>query len=294
MGAQSHELKFFLLKRRLPSSESASILGRVVKHFLSPTSDYTPQSPEGALTPGVWSQFLLEQQVDHDAHITASASKDDSFWAKVRGVLAAKANAAEDGSSEITSPRVLVRALKRESTYLEALKKAPHVRREMLRLCPVGGKVYLVVGTMSFATARVRRTGNRATGAGASATVPVAGGVDAGGASIELGAERSSSAAWTTDYTVQVGDAVGGGQEVFAIACREISRNLLGMGADVKLRIAQPEYRGGVHFGVDDSGDSDDSDNSEDGDASGDEDDAQPLPPVTGQWDVDSIVFTFR
>ncbi|KAL8380762.1 hypothetical protein RB595_005174 [Gaeumannomyces hyphopodioides] len=285
MAPQPRELKFFLLKRRLPAPESATVLGQIVKNFLSPTSDYTPQSPAEALTPSVLSSFLLEEQTDHDAHITASSSKDRSFWTRVKAVASVNAHDAQGGSSEITSPSIAVRGLKRESAYLTALKSVPEVRRDMLRLCPVGGKAYLIVGTMSFQTATVKRGGNREDGTGVSATVPVAGEL-ATTTGIELGAERSSSAAWTTGYNVKGAEdnkSNGGGQEVFAVACKEISRSLLGMGRDVKLRNKQPEYRGGVHFGSDDSSESDE-----------EEEEDEELPSPADQRNVDSCLFTFN
>lgn len=290
MTPQPRELKFFLLKRRLPAPESATVLGQIVKNFLSPTSDYTPKSPSAALSPSVWSDFLLEEQTDHDAHITASSAKDRSFWTRVKAVASVTAHDAQGGSSEITSPSITVRGLKRESAYLEALKSVPEVRREMLRLCPVGGKAYLVVGTMSFQTATVKRAGNRENGAGVSATVPVPAGelatATAGAPGVvELGAERSSSAAWTTGYNVkgtEGNESNGGGQEVFAVACKEISRGLLGLGRDIKLRNKQPEYRGGVHFGSDDSSESDE-----------EEDEDEELPSPADQRNVDSCLFTF-
>ncbi|KLU89525.1 hypothetical protein MAPG_08496 [Magnaporthiopsis poae ATCC 64411] len=284
MAPEPQELKFFLLKRRLPAPESATVLGQIVKNFLSPTSDYTPQSPEKTLTPDIWSSFLLEEQTDHDAHITASSSKDRSFWTRVKAVAAVNAHDAQGGSSEISSPSITVRGLKRESAYLAALKSVPEVRREMLRLCPVGGKAYLVVGTMSFQTAAVKRAGNREVGAGASATVPV-GGELAAVIGAELGAERSSSAAWTTGYNVKGAEGKesdGGGQEVFAVACKEISRGLLGLGKDIKLKDRQPEYRGGVHFGSDDSSESDE-----------EEDEDEELPSPADQQNVDSCLFGF-
>ncbi|KAL8296510.1 hypothetical protein RB597_005882 [Gaeumannomyces tritici] len=286
MTPQPRELKFFLLKRRLPASESATVLGQIVKDFLNPTSDYTPLSPEEALTPGVWSSFLLEEQTDHNAHITAASSKDHSFWTRVTAVVSVTAHNAQDSSSEITSPSIAVRGLKRESAYLAALKGVPEVRREILRLCPVGGKAYLVVGTMSFQTATVKREGSRAAGAGVSATVPVGelATAAAGAPCVELGAERSSSAAWTTDYEVNgaEGNKSNGGQEVFAVACKEISRSLLGLGTDIKLRTKQPEYRGGVHFGSDDSSESDE-----------EEDEDEELPSPADQRNVDSCLFAF-
>ncbi|KAL8364872.1 hypothetical protein RB595_003923 [Gaeumannomyces hyphopodioides] len=297
MAPKPQELKFFLLKSRVTETGSTPVLGRLVKNYLNPMGDYAPsRHPAEALTPDVWSGFLVGPQTDHDRHITAVASRDRSFWAKAfKGLASADAQDADDGSSEITSPKITVWGLKRETAYLEALKAVPEVRVEMLDLCPVGGKLYLVVGTMSFQAASVRRAGGRTTGAGVSAAVPgelvaaaaaaagVAGLPGDGGAVVELGVNASSSAAWATAYAVKGAEGSGaeGGQEeevnVFAVACKEVSRNLLGLGKDMKLRAKQPEYRGGMHCGG-----SDDESNEEKG-----------LQSPPDRWDVDSCLFKF-
>jgi hypothetical protein len=43
----------------LQVSESGSLLGRVIRRYEDPTLDYTPESPSAALTPDVFSRFLL-------------------------------------------------------------------------------------------------------------------------------------------------------------------------------------------------------------------------------------------
>ena len=53
------------------------------------------------------------------------------------------------------------------------------------------------------------------------------------------------------------GEADEAAEEVFAIACKEVTRDWQGFGNDVKMKAKRPEYRGGQHFGQDDDSDSD-------------------------------------
>ncbi|KAH7124996.1 hypothetical protein B0J13DRAFT_647101 [Dactylonectria estremocensis] len=304
MAPQSQELKFYLLKDPLAPGDGVHMLGCVVEQFLNPTRNFTPPSPVTTLTPDVFGAFLLEPHFEYDAHITTTASKDGSFWAKVKGVFSAAADAAVGGSSETTSPCLVVRRLKREPSYFNALKAIPEVRSELLSMCPVGGKVYLIVGTMGYRTATVKQAGNQSvrgtlagtlpTGTHSAATIGVPLAVGEGG--IEIGAERTSSSAWTKDYELKASEADGGeaGEHVFALACREVTRDWIGLGMDIKMRTKQPEYRGGQHYGA-----GDESDSNEDGDNDEAENmAAQGLYLVdsaseVSQWEAESTVFKF-
>ena len=48
-----------------------------------------------------------------------------------------------------------------ERDYFNALKVVPEARKKMLEMCPLSGKVYLAVGTMSIQTAQFKCTGSR-------------------------------------------------------------------------------------------------------------------------------------
>jgi len=284
MTLDSQELKFYILKRRVPPPDSESLLGRVVSHFLNPTHDFTPDSPAAALTPSVLNKFLLEEQVDYDAQITTSATKDSSFWAKVKDVLSATAESSQSRSCELTARTILVRGLKQESSYFAALRAIPEVYNRMLEMCGRGGKAYLIVGTMSARTANIKATSNQAAKVAGVGSVPVgilpavAGGAPlaTGIGNVEVGVERASAMEWSVNYSVK-DDTL----EVIAIACREVTRDWQGLGNDIKMRSRQPEYRGGRHFGNDDS--------------ESDEEDEDGLRLSGGQvqLDTDSISFAF-
>jgi hypothetical protein len=71
----------------LQVSESGSLLGRVIRRYEDPTLDYTPESPSAALTPDVFSRFLLGPQHDHHARFTAQTSHTNDRWLKFLTML---------------------------------------------------------------------------------------------------------------------------------------------------------------------------------------------------------------
>jgi hypothetical protein len=278
MATQFQEPTFFILKRRLPSPESIDILGRVVRQFRDPTFEYTPQSPAKSLTPEIFNQFLLSPQYDDSTHFTASASGDERLWGKLKGLFSLSFESVKGGSTIVTSPRITTRRLKQEIEYFKILKSVSEVRSKMLEMCSIGGKVYLIVGTLSIQTAMFKQTGKnhsiiKATGSlplGAVASAAAASGgipLPIGAVDAQLGAGRSTSSDWTMEFTATAtgpeGDKDEGAEEVFAIACREITRDWHGLGTDVKMRVKGPEYRGGQHFGEGDQSDSDQEEDSE-------------------------------
>jgi hypothetical protein len=268
MALQSYEPVFHILRYSVPGSEH--LLGRIVSSRESPTSDYTPKSLSGGLAPDVFRHYLLGVQHDDAACFTAQAARNDKLWAKLKGALSLSVESAQGGTIELKSPRITTRRLRLEGDYFQKLKAIPEVRREILAMCPFGGRAYLIVGTMSFHTAELKRTGTRRNNSIVSGTLPI--GTLAGAAAMstavplalenpELGAQRSHSNEWTTQSRTTAvgenGDAAEDAEEIFAVAYREISRDWQGFGNDVKLNAKRPEYRGGQHFGDDEESDSD-------------------------------------
>lgn len=268
MAPQTYEPTFFLLKRRLPASESAHLLGRVIRRYEDPTLDYTPESPSTTLnlpvSPEPFTSFLLSPSHDHSAHFTTQLSHSSSRFLKFISLLSTSATSS--ATTTVTSPCIITRRLKREQAYFSALKSIPHVRRKILDMCPVGDKVYLVVGTMSVQSGTFHRTVAQVKDRSTAVALPLAlaataAGLGVGGVPIgpcaelipdaEAGVKRADSSASTTSFST-VGE--DGGEEVFAVACKVIRRSWRGFGGDVGMRWRQPEYRGGQHLGSDDEG----------------------------------------
>jgi hypothetical protein len=274
--SQSYEPTFFLLKRRLPASESAKILGRVVRRYEDPTLSYTPESPSQCLTEQTFKTFLLGTQFDTDAHLKTQASRKDGLLVALSGLLSVSNSAAHGGSTVVESPCITTRRLKREEDYFNTLKAVPQVRRKLLEMCPVGDKMYLVVGTMSVQRARFNRTDSQSKSIGVSGSLPLgiaasAAALAAGGVVLPLDSlpdpaaetKHSNSTHTSTAFSsVAVGDDgdLEDAEEVFAVACKEITRSWRGLGQDLKLKPRHPEYRGGQHFGQGDDETSDDED----------------------------------
>jgi hypothetical protein len=211
------EPTFYLLKRRLPASESAHLLGRVVQEYQDPTFDYTPEEPSKSLTPETFNEFLLGVQHEKSAHITSRASQDAKLWARLKGLLLMSSSSAAGGSTEVTSPEITTRRIKRETDYFKALKMVPEVRRKVLEMCPLGGKVYLIVGTMSIQTAEFKLTGNRHNNATIAGTLPVGGVASAaaasggvplltGTANAQVGGQQTNSVDSTMEFSVDSTD----------------------------------------------------------------------------------------
>jgi len=253
--------RFFLLKHRLSKAESDDILGRVVKSFPDPTFDYTPVSQE---TSSIIEKYILDPQYDDSAALQAKASQDERFSVRIKNLLTLSTNSGYGGITTIKSPRVVVRRLKLERDYFNELKALPAVRSKILDMCPMNSRTaYLVVGTMSIKTAEFKQTGETHKNTTLDGSLPLlqiaatASGVPLVGStgSVGVGAENLASAKWTR--TFKTPDNAGGGEEVFAISYKEVSRDWLGLGSDVRMKAKQVEYRGGQHFGSDDDVDSD-------------------------------------
>lgn len=270
MASHSHEPTFFLLKRRLPAAESLHLLGRIVRQYQNPTSDYIPreQTPSEVLTEETFARFLMGVQHDDSAHFKAQASRDDKLWGKIKGLLSLSSNLVEGGTTEVTSSRITTRRLKLEERYFKELKAVPQARKELLEMCPVGGKAYLIVGTMSIQTARFTTTGTRHQSTKAHGSLPVdkiaqAAGVPMFGSvglTPEAGIQHSTSSGWTMDFSTKMAEDDDDAFEVFAISCKEVTRGWGGFGKDVIMNRKRPEYRGGQRFGPDE----DESDEDED------------------------------
>jgi hypothetical protein len=265
--------EFFLLKYRLTAEQSAALLGRVVKRYEDPNLDYTPVSDGTELARA---KHALAPQYDHGVALTATASRDDRVGAKIKGLLGLSVNTGKGGSTTIKSPRVTVRRLTPEKDYFKALKELPEVRTKILDMCPWSSKTaYLVVGTMSFRTAEISRTGESHRNRKLETTVPV-GQLAAAAASAPVGGhtgdaqldlERSRQAEWTTKFTTAAtgpnGEPEEHAEEVFAICCKEIGRDWLGLGKGVQMKPRQVEYRSGQHFKGDDEDEDDEDDDDE-------------------------------
>ncbi|KAF3916711.1 hypothetical protein ABW20_dc0106395 [Dactylellina cionopaga] len=265
MVVKSNEPAFYLLKRRLPASETAHLLGRVVLRYQDPTFDYTPESPSNSLTVDLFNQFILGVQYEDIAHFKAKNSQNDKFWGRLKGLLSISSTDGAGGSSDLVSLRITTRRLKLEKQYFNMFKALPKSRQKMLEMCPISGKVYLVVGIMSAHTLEVKRTGIQQKDLGASLTVPLRAAVALSGLPAdpnaipnpEARARRTTSSAWDMEFTTtavgQDGAPDGMAEEVFAIALKEITRDWQGFGRDLKMKTKQPEYRGGQNYGDNDS-----------------------------------------
>ncbi|PMD44532.1 hypothetical protein L207DRAFT_509254 [Hyaloscypha variabilis F] len=271
MSPQSYEPRFFLLKRRLPASESAHLLGRVVQRYQDPTVDYTPNSPSESVSAEIFNSFLLGVQYDTDAVLKAQASRNDGVRAKLSGLLSFSTASVSGGSTIVESPCIITRRLKRENNYFEALKAIPEIRREILDMCPVGQKVYLIVGTMSAQRARFEHnvTQSKTTSVSGSLKPPLSIALSMGAphanalTAPEASSRYSDSSEWAMKFcSTAIGeDGVSSeGEEVFAVACKEISRGWGGLGHDVKLKPKSLEYRGGQHYGTEEESDASDED----------------------------------
>ena len=283
---------FYLLKHSLSASEAANILGQIVLHIDDPTFEFVPTSPVACLGPDVFKTFLQEPHHDEDALYTAASSKDQSLLASVRSLFSMSSSREEDGSVELGSERITIRRLKRDMEYFKELKKNPDVRRKLLEMCPVGKKIYLVVGTMGFQSASLKRTGMQRHESKAAGSLPtgaaiaaLSGGTIAFGeaGTVEVSGGHARSAEWTIESKVAACDAEDGDKSdvVFAVSYRVITRNWKRLGSDIKMKI-KAEQRSGLHFGARDS--------EEDSDEESDDEEAEIQAAEGFEWlDADQV-----
>jgi hypothetical protein len=253
-----HEPTFYLLKHRLPPSESANLLGRIISRYQDPTLEYTPESPSATLSQ--FNDFLLPPQHDHNARLTTQTTHSSSRHLKYLTRLSSSQTTT--AATTVTSPCITTRRLKREQDYFDALKAVPDVRRKMLEMCPVGGRVYLVVGTMSLRAGTFHRTALAEGARSVGVAVPMGIAAAAAGVSlpgigdalpgVDVGVRRAGSVGSRASFETGVGGGEDGGEEVFAVACKVVKRTWRELGRGVTVRSRQPEYRGGQHFGESD------------------------------------------
>lgn len=258
MAPASYEPTFYLLKHRLPASESTNLLGRIIRRYQDPTLDYTPESPSTTLPS--FPTFLLPAQ--HADHARLTAQTTHSASAHFKFLTSFSTTSSTTGTTTVTAPRITTRRLKREADYFAALKAVPEVRRKVLDMCPVSDKVYLVVGTMSVQAGTFSSTSLTQRGRGGGVEVPLA--LAAGAAALGVGVPLPGGLLGEVLPEVDVGVervgevrtgavfSTGGedGEEVFAVACKVVRRSWMGVGRDVRVGGRQPEYRGGQHFGA--------------------------------------------
>ncbi|KAL2135252.1 hypothetical protein VTI74DRAFT_9237 [Chaetomium olivicolor] len=234
MSPHAYEPTFYLLKHRLPPSESTNLLGRIIRRYQDPTLDYTPDCPSTALSPPEnFSRFLLPAQHSTDAHLTACTTASSSRYLKFLARLFS--SGATSASTTIASPRVTTRRLKLERDTLALTQRG----KEAGVALPLG----MAAGV-----------------AGLAGGVPLPGVGAEVMPDLEAGVGRTSSSASMGTFSTSADGDGEGREEVFAIACKVITRTWKGIGRDVRVRCRQPEYRGGQHFGDDGRSDSDEED----------------------------------
>jgi hypothetical protein len=143
------------------------------------------------------------------------------------------------------------------------MKSLPEVRAELLDMLPRGGKVYMIVGTMTFDSADIKHSGSRTKNSQADGRVPVlqaaaaASGIPipVSGGTVEIAGAKADSSDWTVkSSTVD--------EEVFAVEYRVITRDWGGYGGEPKFRDSIPDFQGGLTYGA---GDEEEDDEDEDG-----------------------------
>lgn len=273
MAPTTQEPIFVLLKCR----ESTDILGRVIRDYEDPSFNSTPASPREALTATglAFSDFLLDPQYDYDVRLTAHATQSSSQHLKF--LTHVTRSTTSGGTTTVISPRVTTRRLKSGADYFSALKSLPKVRRKLLEMCTFRSPAYLVVGTMSAASASIQRTTYTQGARGGGVAAPLALAASAATAvagmplpvprellpDAEAGMNRAHSAVTTAAFRIGEGEgeaaAAAGGEEeeeeVFAIACKVVRRSLASLGTDVRVQEAQPLYDGAHHFGEEEGDD---------------------------------------
>lgn len=250
---------FYVLRRRLPSSETPNMLGRFVRHFQDPTAEYTPEEPAKHID---LTNFILktDDYETGDAEnpaLKVKSAKDDKLKSILRGLLSVSFSHAEQREMELDSPCLTTRRLKNFRTVFQTLKAVPEVRRAVLEMLPVGGKIYLVVGIMTFSTAIVRHEGNKSASNHTEAKLPIGNVVTAAvgappimgtqkvGVAVEQSSSTSSDWASRAKVVAEGDDA----EEIFAVEYRVVTRDWAGLGKEPVYRPWAPAYRGGLTYG---------------------------------------------
>jgi hypothetical protein len=140
------------------------------------------------------------------------------------------------------------------------------VRKDLGRILPVGGKVYMVVAIMICKDAKVELVGQRANKSNTSVTAPIGKAVQAAvtattGAPVVAGLatlgdfELECATSKAADWSMK-GTANGG--QIFAIEYRIVRRRHLGFGKEPVLSDEKVQFEEGLTYGGSDAEDSDD------------------------------------
>jgi hypothetical protein len=241
------EPTFFVLKRRLPATETPHMLGRLVAHFYSPLDNCTPESPR-KLLPGLISssEYFTDER---DANLILKDMKDNSLRARLEGLLSVSHTSSSSGQLRLQSTLVRTWRLKNYRDVSLEILNTDEVRQKLPKLVPIGGKAYFITGIMTCVNAEIKHGGDNITTNNAEIRLPVAAiAAAAAGApittnlgSIALGHDQAHKGNW-------VFEATGKGEEVFAVEYRLVKRDWVGFGK-VGVREADLRRMPGLKFG---------------------------------------------
>lgn len=260
-----NEPLFYILKYRLPASETQNLLGRFVKHFNSPLDVYTPEKPAE-----IFDSLPVVQTTIKDAHLFIQSANDKTLKIVLQNLLSF--GKASSGRQELNlgSSRIKTWRLRQREDVFKALIANDAVKRKVLEYLPVGGKLYMIVGMMTCEHAHIKGFGQSGNKVSSSGTVPVSqmaalvSGVPVSipVGNIEVQTETLSSADWSLSGKAQ-------GAEVFAVEYRIVKRPFVGFGKSLSLAKKNPHFNTGLTYGVsddeDEESDSDGDDNGGDG-----------------------------
>jgi hypothetical protein len=237
---------FYLSPPGLPITEKPNLLGRLVKHYASPTADYTPNGSPSSLV-----RFAAPPISTHLASVETLLERSSSTGstAFLSALSAFGRSSSTDTQVKYTSERVEIVQLQQHDDVFDLLKRVPEVRDKLRRMLRVGGKVYFVVAIVCLKDARVE-VGAHVSGAtgGRVNVAPVMGAlggvsgplVQMSNAGVEVG--RASSFSEVLRGTVE-------GEQIIGLEYRVIRRSCWGLGNEAKMGDVLVRHEDGMWYG---------------------------------------------
>lgn len=278
--SSSHQPTYYLLKERIPASETPTLLGRIVRNFHDPLAICTPW-PFEHVPASTLEQFVSSPQIEQATTIILAGSKSTRLSTALNGILSTDRSRNAESETRIEAAQIVTERLKREDEFYDFIRNIPKVRERMNSVCPQGpgSKAYMIVGVKSFNRAKVMTSSVNNTSSGNAGAITFPGGfvrqtslIETNGVvrsdTSEIRVHAYGSVSTSVEATVIAAGKpqIDGPREAFAISYRIISRSWTGRG--FVFRGKNPEYRGGLflHPGslVDCSNSGDDDDDDDD------------------------------
>ena len=161
---------YFLLKGPSlpPASEADAILGRIVRNYAQPLSDYAPDDAS------VFNARPINTTPLSNVARIVNASKNSALEGKIMAFAKAVGESDKDVQSSLLSSEIHAKELQKQGDVFQALLSNEEIRQKMVKWThPGSNPVYMVVGLLIWQDARLMHNLSKKQGHDIGTTLPV-------------------------------------------------------------------------------------------------------------------------